>query len=73
MFFFKALIKWLTDSTVNPCHDQLVIWIFLTIIELVWELIISSMQNKFQHNTWKTLQVIAPANAITDNAEIQLQ
>ena len=30
------------------------------IIELVQELLISNMHNKFEEDTWKTFQVIAP-------------
>ena len=36
---------------------------FSFIIELVQELLISHMHNKFEENTWKTFQVIAPTRA----------
>ena len=36
--------------------------IFSAIIELVWELVISNMHNKFGKDTWKTFQVIAPTS-----------
>ena len=38
-------------------HDKYVI---LAIIELVRELAISNMQNKFEQDTWKTWQIIVP-------------
>ena len=40
-------------------RDKSVIF-FSAIIELVWELVISNMHNKFQQDTWTTLQVIVP-------------
>ena len=36
---------------------------FFTIIELVRELVISNMHNKFEKDTWKTFQVIAPTRS----------
>ena len=35
---------------------------FPAIIELVREVVISNMQNKFGKETWKTFQVIAPTS-----------
>ena len=49
-------------------------WFFSAIIELIRELVISNIQNKFEQDTWKTCQVIVPlgnvkadADANTDN------
>ena len=36
---------------------------FSAIIELVQELLISNMQNKFEEDMWKTFQVIAPTRS----------
>ena len=36
---------------------------FSAIIELVRELVISNMHNKFEKDTWKTFQVIAPTSS----------
>ena len=36
---------------------------FSAIIELVQELLISNMHNKFEEDTWKTFQVIAPTRS----------
>ena len=36
------------------------IWIFSAIIELLLELVISNMHNKFEQDTWTTFEFIAP-------------
>ena len=46
---------------------------FSAIIELVGELVISNMHNKFGKDTWKTFKVITPqvnVNAEADDAEL---
>ena len=48
----------------------------LAIIELVRELVISNMHNKFGKDTWKTFKLSRPqvnVNADADDAERQLQ
>ena len=39
---------------------------FSAIIELVRELVISNMHNKFEKDMWKTFQVIGPQGQIID-------
>ena len=40
--------------------------IFPAIITFLWELVISNMHNKFEHNTWKNVKVIALKSQIID-------
>ena len=44
-------------------HNKLVILLFFTIIEIVRELVISHMPNKFGKDTWKTFNVITPTRS----------
>ena len=55
-------VKLLTYNVKNR-NKSTIFFFFLAIIELVRELVISNMQNKFGKETWKTFQVIAPTRS----------
>ena len=52
-------VKLLTYNAKNR-NKSAILNLFSAIIEIVRELFISSMHNKFEEDTWKTFQVIAP-------------
>ena len=54
-------VKLLTKNVKN--RNKSAIFFFPAIIELVRELVISNMHNKFEKDTWKTFQVIAPTRS----------
>ena len=53
--------------------EKSAILIFLAIIELVRELVISNMHNKLWKDTRKTFQVIAQVDVNAEAAQLQLQ
>ena len=54
-------------------HKSAILIFFSAITELVRELLISNMHNKFRKDTWIFFQVIAPMHVNAAAAELQLQ
>ena len=54
-------VKLLREKVKNR-NKSAILNFFPAIIELVREVVISNMQNKFGKETWKTFQVIAPTS-----------
>ena len=51
------------DENVENLNKSAIFFFFSAIIELVRELVISNMHNKFEKDMWKTFQVIAPTRS----------
>ena len=55
-YYYAHKVKLLTKNR----NKSAILIYFIAIIKLVRELLISKMHNKFEEDTWKTVQVIAP-------------
>ena len=51
------------DENEKNRNKSAILNFFSAIIELVQELLISNMHNKFEEDMWKTFQVIAPTRS----------